>query len=241
MRFTTTITAAAALVCVTGALAQRSQRVSIEGRGTTSVSGAVRGRQYADYRVPVGAGQAIKVTLRSASKSVYFNVNPPRSDVSLYVGSIAGSRMPWRVIPSAGEYVVRVYQMGAAQTSGRVNAFRLAIGVRGTALRPLRSRVDARLPGTPYHARGPVRCSLELTRNRSTCDAYVIRYGGGSATVEFRAGPIVRRVLFVRGKPKASDSAESFTYAREGDDTTVRFGDGPSEEYTVPDALVYGG
>ena len=49
----------------------------------------------------------------------------------------------------------------------------------------------------------------------------------------------MRRILFVAGKPVASDATEAPSAARTGDDTTVTFGSG--ERYVIPDALVRGG
>ncbi|MBN1460553.1 MAG: hypothetical protein JXA57_13550 [Armatimonadetes bacterium] len=172
---------------------------------------------------------------------MYFNFNPPASDLSMYNGSIYGDDMAARMVPSSGEYLVRVYQMGAAADENRKGSFTLTVRVTGTALTPLPASVDATLPGTPYHARGSIPCSIALEQTRTSCDAYVIRYGEGNATVEFRAGKLIRRVLFLKGKPVASDAAETMSSSREGDMTTVRFGEDPSESYRVPEALIYGG
>jgi hypothetical protein len=49
----------------------------------------------------------------------------------------------------------------------------------------------------------------------------------------------MRRILFVRGVPVASDSADPLTHSRQGDMTTIRIGDQESVE--VPDALIVGG
>jgi hypothetical protein len=85
-----------------------------------------------------------------------------------------------------------------------------------------------------------VRCRIQ-GQSRKTCDAYVIRREGGAATVEFRAGSLVRRVLFVDGKPAAQDSTYSFSYETNDDMTTIRLGDSPEEEYTVAEAFISGG
>ena len=130
---------------------------------------------------------------------------------------------------------------GAAADENKKNSFTISVTVQGTALKPIPSSKDAKLKGTPFHARSIVDCTVSNDKKRASCDAYIIRYGGGSATVEFRAGRLVRRVLFVKGIPKAHDSQESFTYSRSGEDTTIKFGDDPSEKYLVPDALIFGG
>jgi hypothetical protein len=69
----------------------------------------------------------------------------------------------------------------------------------------------------------------------------VIRRGrDGTATVEVRgANGIVRRVLFVKGAPVASDSPQPLTSTRQGDLTTVRVG--ADERFDIPDVLLSGG
>ncbi len=231
-----------ALVCAmltTAAYAQRSTPVRLAG-GKAMLSGSVTGKAYQDYLVRLGAGQSLAVRLKGRGATPYFNVNPPSSDTSLYNGSILGEKMPARQVPAAGAYIVRVYQMGAAASERKQTRFTLEVTVTGKALTPLPASADATLRGT-YHAKASVACTNELQPQRKTCDAYVIRYGGGSATVEFRLGGMRRRVLIVKGKPTAHDSPEAFTYEQEGDNTILRFGDALSESYTVPEALVAGG
>lgn len=220
--------------------AQSVEDVRLNMGRTAKVAGSIKGNQYRDYRVQLGAGQTVAIRLGGGSQA-YFNLNQPSSNLALYNGSMDGSNMPARLIPSAGKYVVRVYQMGAAADEGRTSRYALDISVRGKALKPLSGATDAKVEGTSYHAKADVPCRLELDKKRTTCRAFVTRYEGGSATVELRASTNVRRVLFMKGKPAAHDSMEAFTYSRSGDSTVVRFGDGPSEEYTIPDALVDGG
>jgi hypothetical protein len=72
------------------------------------------------------------------------------------------------------------------------------------------------------------------------CEAFVIRRGvDGTATVEIPSKGIKRRILFVSGKPVASDSSEKMTVTRQGDVTTVKFESG--EYYEIVDALIIGG
>jgi hypothetical protein len=53
------------------------------------------------------------------------------------------------------------------------------------------------------------------------------------------AGGVMRRVLFVKGQPVASDSAQPMTSTGRGNQITVRFGS--NERYDLPDALLTGG
>jgi hypothetical protein len=69
----------------------------------------------------------------------------------------------------------------------------------------------------------------------------VIRRGrDATATVELRSPKAqVRNILFVKGEPVASDSAQAMSAGRQGDVVTVRFGS--DERYDVPAALLTGG
>jgi hypothetical protein len=72
------------------------------------------------------------------------------------------------------------------------------------------------------------------------CEAFVIRRGrDGTATVEIPTTGVKRRILFLGGKPVASDSSEKMTFTRSGDVTTVKFESG--ESYEIFDALIIGG
>ena len=73
------------------------------------------------------------------------------------------------------------------------------------------------------------------------CKAFVIRRGfDGTATVEIpQAKSVTRRILFVKGKPIASDSPHPVTFSRKNDFTIVTFDN--DERYEIPDALVSGG
>ena len=74
-----------------------------------------------------------------------------------------------------------------------------------------------------------------------TCDAGVIRRrADGTATIEVRgSNGVVRRILFVAGKPVVSDAAVTvLSFTREGDATIVKVGE--DERYDVPDAFLRG-
>lgn len=222
-------------------LAQTSKRVTPKVGSNVTVSGTVKGSNYVDYLVRVGAGQSVTVTLTSRSTSVNFNFNPPKSNLAMFNGSMGSNKMEARPVPSDGDYIIRVYQMGAAKSEGRTNSFSLRVKVDGRALKPLPASTDAKLRGTLFHARATVPCMVSMDNSITSCEAFVIRRGSNNATVEFRAGRLVRRVLFVKGLPYAHDSSEEFTYSQNGDMFTVRFGSDPSESYTVPEAFLFGG
>lgn len=215
--------------------------VPAKATGVAATSGSIRGYADKDFAIRAGAGQALAVELKASNGSAYFNVLPPgATEVAMFVGSTSGSRYRGTA-PIAGDYIVRVYLMRSAARRNETSTFTLSARVTGTPLAPLPASEDALVPGTHFHARSTVPCAIPYQPDVRECEAAVIRYGhDGTATVELR-GPkgFVRRILFVRGTPSASDAGEALTSTRKGDTTTVRIG--TEERYELPDALVTGG
>jgi hypothetical protein len=244
----TLLAAAAALVLVQSIPAgaqpapPRQERVAFaKDASSATIKGQLKGDAYVDYVVGAAAGQTISVALKVSNRSNYFNVLPPGSaDVAMHVGQ---DGEPYTgVLPTDGDYTVRVYLMRNAARRNEVSDYTLTISVTGKALAPLPASQDALLPGTPFHASAMVRC-LPMPYGDAKpqqCEAFVIRRGvDGTATVEIPSKAIKRRILFVSGKPVASDSSEKMTVTRQGDVTTVKFASG--EFYEIPDAFIFGG
>jgi hypothetical protein len=206
-----------------------------------SVNGRIRGHQFADYRVRAVAGQRLAVSLRSAHLANYFNILPPGSpDAAMHIGSMTGNDFTG-LLPSDGEYTVRVYLMPAAARRDEVAAYRLDIGLSGQALPPLPVPPDAHIPGTPFHARAPAPCALPYAPDAKSCEAFVIRRGfDGTATVQvYGANGYRRAILFIRGEPVASDATRPLRYTREGDRIRIAFD--KDEWVELVEALLTGG
>jgi hypothetical protein len=245
-----TLLAAAAAVPIllqpTAASAQpappRQERVTFaKGASSATINGQLKGDVDVDYVIRAAAGQTLSVSLKVSNRSNYFNVLPPGStDVAMHVGQ---DGEPYTgMLPADGDYAVRVYLMRNAARRNEVSNYTLTISVTGKALAPLPASQDALLPGTPFHASGSVKC-LPMPFGDTKplqCEAFVIRRGtDGTATVEIPSKGFKRRILFIKGKPVASDSSEKMTVTRQGDVTTVKFESG--EFYEIVDALVFGG
>ena len=86
-----------------------------------------------------------------------------------------------------------------------------------------------------------VRRRVFLETEPRQCEAFVIRRDvDGTATVEItEPGSGKRQILFVQGKPVASDSQDALSSSHQGDVTVVKLG--ADERYDIPDALVSGG
>ena len=212
------------------------------GASSATITGQLKGDETVDYVVRAAAGQTLAVALKPSSTSAYFNVLPPGSaDVAMYAAQTGD---PYSgMLPTDGDYKVRVYLVRSAARRGTATSFTLTIGVTGKALAALPGRQDALVAGTHFHATAQVKC-LPMPYGDTTpktCDAGVIRRGtDGTATVDISLGTAGRRrILFVQGKPVASDSMEKMTVTRQGDVTTVKFDSG--EWHAIPDPFVIGG
>ena len=219
----------------------RQERVAFaKGASSATIKGQLKGDADVDYVVGAAAGQTISVALKVSNRSNYFNVLPPGSaDVAMYVGQTGEGYTG--MLPTDGDYKVRVYLMRNAARRNETSDYTLTISVTGKALAPLPASQDALLPGTKFHASGSVKCVQPYGDGKpQQCEAFVIRRGvDGTATVEIPTTGVKRRILFVQGKPVASDSSEKMTVTRQGDVTTVKFESG--ESYEIVDAMIFGG
>jgi hypothetical protein len=220
----------------------RSERVHFaKGATSTVIKGQVKGDRYIDYQVRAGAGQTLSVEIKTGNASSYFNILPPGSgDVAMFIGSTSGNRFSG-LLPTDGDYAIRIYLMRNAARRNEVANFTLTVGVTGQPLAATPAARDALIPGTPFHASAKLACVPPFGFNTRECEAFVIRRGfDGTATVEVRWGEgLKRRILFAKGKVVAADSPEALTAARTGDVSIVSFGS--DERYEIPDAFLSGG
>lgn len=231
-------------VCAAGGPTQpRKENVTFaKGASSATIKGTMKGDADVDYVVRAAAGQTLTVRLDGSNSQNEFNVLPPGSkDVAMYVSGNRGQRSYMGVLPADGDYTIRVYINRAAARRNESSKYTLAVGVSGKPLPPLSAAKDAQVAGTAYHATAKVNCVPPFASAATQCDAGAIRRGtDGTATLEVR-GPnnLMRRILFVQGKPIASDATDEMTFSRQGDLTVVKFG--ADERYDVPDAFLTGG
>ena len=211
-----------------------------KGKSSAQLRGSIKGESDAEYTIDARAGQTLAVSVTSTNASLNFNIKPAGSQDAMFIGSVQGAKANV-VLPADGVYVVQVYLMRNASRRNEGASYILDMGVTGQPLPPLPAAQDALVPGTRFHASADVPCQTLGAEAGASCKAFVTRRGrDGTATVEMRsASGLVRTVLFVKGQPVASDSAQPMTASRQGDRITVRFGS--DERYDVPDALLTGG
>jgi len=211
------------------------------GASSAAIKGQLKGDAMVDYVVRAAAGQTLSVQLQKTNAQNYFNVMPPGSTGSaMFVGD-SGENYSG-VLPVDGDYVVRVYLMRPAARRGESSNYTLTVGASGKALAPIAASKDALVPGTSYHASARIKCVPAFETTPRECDAFVIRRGfDGTATVDIPGSPDKRSILFVKGKPVASNAQamDALSFERNGDITIVKLG--TSERYEIPDVLVTGG
>ena len=219
----------------------RSERVEFASGATSRViKGQVKGDHAVDYQLLAGAGQILSVEMKSSNASNYFNINPPGSEMSLFIGSTSGALFSGE-LPADGDYTVRVYLMRNAARRNELANYTLTLSLAGQPLAATPAAKDALIPGTPFHASATIACAPPFAARETTCEAFVIRRGfDGTATVEIRWGEgLKRRILFVKGKATASDAPDAVSVVRKGDVNVVSLGN--SERFDIPDALIFGG
>jgi hypothetical protein len=238
------LAAAGVALLATGAHAAdgiRKEPVRFEkGASQAAIKARIQGDETVDYVLRAGAGQTLAVSLKKTNPQNYFNVLPPGTqEVAMFVGD-SGADFKG-MLPTDGDYTVRVYLMRPAARRNESSDYTLTVGVTGQALAPIAASKDALIPGTSFHASAKITCVPFLETKPLECDAFVVRRGGGgTATVDIpQAASGRRRILFVKGQPVASDSTDPLTFTRQGDVTTVKLG--TDERYEIPDALVTGG
>lgn len=237
------ITFAQALVGTAAADAGiRQEKVQFaKGASSAVIKGQIKGNTTVDYFVRAAAGQTLPVKLQKTNVQNYFNVLPPGSmGNAMFVGD-SGENYTG-VLPADGDYIVRVYLMRPAARRGETSNYTLTIGVTGKPLAPIAASKDAVIPGTSYHASARIKCVPGFEAAPRECDAFVIRRSfDGTATIDIPGGAEKRSILFVKGKPVASNALamDALTVERKGDVTIVMLG--TSERYEIPDVLVTGG
>jgi hypothetical protein len=94
------------------------------GASSATVEATITGHETRDYVLGARAGQTLKVTLWTKG-TLYFNVLAPASTgQAIFNGATAADWYSWSgTLPATGDYVVRVYAMGAARDQRETQGF----------------------------------------------------------------------------------------------------------------------
>jgi hypothetical protein len=236
------------------------ERVSFSpGTNSATVTRTIRGPETIDFLVNARSGQRLVASMTSNNSAAYFNViEPGRADEAVYVGSMSSpaNNAGW-TIQRSGDLRIRVYLYRNAARRGESANIRLNIAItdQSGAAMQLPGQVpgqggtatqlpgDAMVPGTNYHATGPLDCRLRAGGRIVQCQQGVIRLGNGSATVTVRKpNGSTRTITFNKGMPVGYDQdlvrPLPMSWSKQSYQTTVRIG---GETFIIQDAVVWGG
>jgi hypothetical protein len=224
--------------------APTTKRVQFKpGASSATISGTIKGDQTIDYLVNAKQGQSMNVSLATKHGATYFNILAPHeTEVAYFIGNTSGNQFEGTV-PASGDQKIRVYMMRSAARRNEQASYRLEIIISGAAA--AHQSHDAKVPGTDYHATGPVSCWVGQGGQKSNCDMGVKRRGNGSADVTVtRPGGGQRTIFFEKGTATGYDESQAdrqkFRWDRDADrgETIVHIGE---EAFVIPDAVIYGG
>ncbi len=107
----------------------KTQQVQFKkGESGATINGTIQGSQTLDYKLTANKGQSMVVILTGKP---YFNILPPGSKgEAIFIGSRDGNNFE-ATLPAKGTYTIRVYQMGAAESSKAKTPFKLEVGISG--------------------------------------------------------------------------------------------------------------
>ena len=107
-----TLMAALALASLpASAAAAAARKVPVQfakGASSAALNGSVKGDAMVDCTLGARAGQTLTVSMKAAKSSVFFNINPPGTEVALFAGERLGNDAKV-MLPADGTYVVRVF------------------------------------------------------------------------------------------------------------------------------------
>jgi len=120
------------------------------GKTGTEIQGTIRGDQIVDYVLGAQAGQTMSIEMMTSNASNYFNVSAPGASAAMHIGSTKGNNFR-TVIPSSGDYQVRVYLMRNAARRNESTDYRLKVSITGgQAAKPEPDYADGLSGGPDY-------------------------------------------------------------------------------------------
>jgi hypothetical protein len=181
--------------------------------------------------------------MATRNTATYFNILAPgETEVAFFNGSVNENQYEG-VLPTTGDYRIRVYMMRSAARRNEKADYRLEMIVTGKPQAAAGNTPAADI-GQHYDATGKVPCAQYRGQPMGQCDFGVMRRGNGDATVVItHPDGRKRSIVFVGGRAAGGDISQAdggaaFKVQRESDLNMIRVGD---ERYEISDAVVSGG
>ena len=220
----------------------RTERVHFKkGANSAVVEGSIKGYETVDYVLGARAGQHMNVSLATKHGATYFNILAPgENEVAMFNASVSQNHYEGE-LPANGDYKIRVYMMRSAARRNEAASYTLTVGITGSPKASDLGKApasDAKVKGTPYHATGPLPCTMGNDKPVQ-CDFGVIRGKPGNAEVHITPPGGLKRVLIFMGDKVTTNTGEKIKAVKRGYDWFIEVND--YEHYTIPEAVVKGG
>jgi hypothetical protein len=220
----------------------RIERVHFKrGANSAVVVAKIKGYETVDYVLGARAGQHMNVSLVTKHGATYFNILVPgENEVAMFNASVSQNQYEG-ALPVSGDYKIRVYMMRSAARRSEAASYTLTIGITGSPKASDFRKApasDAKVKGTPYHATGPLTCSMGNDKPVQ-CEFGVIRGKHGNSEVHITPPGGLKRVLIFRGDKVTTNLDEKIKAVKQGYDWFIHVND--YEHYTIPEAVVLGG
>jgi len=220
----------------------RKERVQFKkGATTATIKGHIKGYETVDYLLGAKAGQHMNVSLATKHGATYFNILAPgENEVAMFNASVSQNQYEG-ALPASGDYKIRVYMMRSAARRNEAASYTLTVGITGSPKPSDFGKApagDAKVKGTPYHATGPLPCTMGNDKPVQ-CEFGVIRGKPGNAEVHITPPGGLKRVLIFMGDKVTTNPGEKIKAVKQGYDWVIEVND--YEHYTIPGAVVEGG
>jgi len=220
----------------------RKERVQFKkGTTTATIKGHIKGYETVDYLLGAKAGQHMNVSLATKHGATYFNILAPgENEVAMFNASVSQNQYEG-ALPASGDYKIRVYMMRSAARRNEAASYTLTVGITGSPKPSEFGKApasDAKVKGTPYHATGPLPCTMGNDKPVQ-CEFGVIRGKPGNAEVHITPPGGLKRVLIFMGDKVTTNPGEKIKAVKQGYDWVIEVND--YEHYTIPEAVVEGG
>lgn len=111
----------------------RTERVSFNpGTSGTVLAGRLHGGEIVDYVLNAHGGQRMVLDMSTTNAAAYFNLMPSGNPSAIHIGSTAGNHFD-DILPSSGDWVIRVYLMRSAARRNEAADYTLSIHIGGAA------------------------------------------------------------------------------------------------------------
>lgn len=146
------------------------------GTSGTVINDRLRGEEIDDYILGASARQRMVVDMTTSNPSAYFNITGPGANAAIFNGSIEGGHFDG-VLPTGGDWTIRVYLMRNAGRRGETADYTLSINIGGAMTPPAPDFADGDAGGPDFWQ--VTASSLNIRSGPSTANPVVGRASSG--------------------------------------------------------------